>query len=162
MTEQIPSRTNICLHLQTWWSIKTMSATAQNDPRQTTDFCVSIDMIFANFYSSLWPWKIKVTLRNSIPMEFQYPSTHISFAKERKWIDFIVKCNKLDRSQMFSSSSFGLSYSWVKVIILHTFPINKYIQRINFYPLRSAIGFPYTYLLDSDFSGASCAIHLLN
>ena len=68
-----------------------MSVTAQNDPRQTTDFCVSIDMIFANFYSSLWPWKIKVTLRNSIPMEFQYPSTHISFAKERKWIDFIVK-----------------------------------------------------------------------
>ena len=42
-----------------------MSATAQNDTRQTTDFCVSIDMIFANFYSSQWPGKIKVTLRNS-------------------------------------------------------------------------------------------------
>ena len=42
-----------------------MSATVQNDMRQTTDFCVSIDMIFANFHSSLWPWKIKVTLRNS-------------------------------------------------------------------------------------------------
>ena len=42
-----------------------MSATAQNDTRQTTDFCVSMDMIFSNFYSSLWPGKIKVTLRNS-------------------------------------------------------------------------------------------------
>ena len=66
MTEQIPSPHKYTrLHLQTWWSIKTIIATAQNDTHQTTDFCISIDMIFVNFYSSLWPWKIKVTLRNS-------------------------------------------------------------------------------------------------
>ena len=141
-----------------------MSAIAQNDTRQTADFCVSIDMIFANFYSSLWPWKIKVALRNStFQWNFSIPQLIHRLRREGSVLILQLNATSWTDHRCLLVLPFCLSYGWVKVIILHTFPINKYIHRINFYPLDSAIVFPHTYIIHwIVISPVDCAIHLLN
>ena len=103
----------LCRHgglLKQWALLRSSSLSTipyLNGPRQTTDLCASVDMIFAHCYSQVglgelrWlSWIVNSKWNFSIPQII-----HRLRRVKRKWIDFIVKCNKSDTSQMFSSSS---------------------------------------------------------